>query len=215
MKFNRLQNHFISKHKEHAEADLSFFFNLKRNFEARTTLTSIFSSINNTNIRVLEASYQISLCIAKVVKDHTIGENLIKHLLSIFLKTGYKKSDEGVKMMPLSNNTVSRIIDEMGEEIEKQLIKIKKFSLQIDESTLRDSEAVLMSYVRYIENEEFKEEMIFCRKLKSTSKSKDIFDLLKCYFNEKQIPFNNIVSRSADSAPNMMGEKNGPKIDER
>jgi hypothetical protein len=49
--------------------------------------------------------------IAEVGKDHTIGENLIKPSLSIFLKTFCGKSDEGVKMMPLSNNTVSRKID--------------------------------------------------------------------------------------------------------
>ncbi|GFX56979.1 SCAN domain-containing protein 3 [Trichonephila clavipes] len=45
--------------------------------------------------------------------------------------------------MPLSKNTVSSRIDEMGEDIEKQLVeklKTRKFSVQMDESTLRDSE---------------------------------------------------------------------------
>ncbi|GFV36873.1 hypothetical protein TNCV_1701691 [Trichonephila clavipes] len=51
--------------------------------------------------------------------------------------------------MPVSKNTVSRRIDEMGENIEKQLVeklKTRKFSVQMDESTLRDSEAVLINY---------------------------------------------------------------------
>jgi hypothetical protein len=39
----------------------------------------------------------------------------------------------------------------MGEDIEAQLVnklKTKTFSLQIDEFTFRDSEAVLMTFVR-------------------------------------------------------------------
>jgi hypothetical protein len=61
------------------------------------------------------------------------------------------KGDEDVNIIPLSNNTVSRRIDEMGEDVEEQLVnklKTKTFSLQIDESTFRDSEAVLMAFVR-------------------------------------------------------------------
>ncbi|GFT48349.1 SCAN domain-containing protein 3 [Trichonephila clavipes] len=54
--------------------------------------------------------------------------------------------------MPLSKNTVSRKIDEMGEDIEKLVEKLKtrKFSVQVEESTLRDSEAVLILHVNDI-----------------------------------------------------------------
>ncbi|GFV64223.1 SCAN domain-containing protein 3 [Trichonephila clavipes] len=44
--------------------------------------------------------------------------------------------------MPLSKNTVSRRIDERGEAIEKQLVeklKTRLFSVQMDESTLREN----------------------------------------------------------------------------
>ena len=47
---------------------------------------------------------------------------------------------------------MSRRIDEMAEDVEKHLIaklQVKQFPLQLDESTLRDSEAILLAYVRY------------------------------------------------------------------
>ena len=50
--------------------------------------------------------------------------------------------------MPLSSNTVSKIIDEMREDIETQLTekpKSRYFSPQVDESTPRDSEVVLLA----------------------------------------------------------------------
>ncbi|XP_068220211.1 uncharacterized protein [Palaemon carinicauda] len=48
-----------------------------------------------------------------------------------------------------SNSSVSRRIDEMAEDVEKQLIshlQVKQFALQLDKSTLRDNEAILLAY---------------------------------------------------------------------
>lgn len=212
MKRGRLEAHLKTKHSAQANSDLNYFKTLKQKFENRATLKTLFTAKTATVNRTLEASYQISLLIAKSGKNHTIGENLIKPSISAFLKTVLEKDDKDVRAMPLSNNTVMKRIDEMSADIEKQLIeklKTRKFSIQMDESTLRDSEAALLAYVRYIENGEFAEEMLFCKLLESTTTSKDIYNKLKDYLNVNDISMQNITSCAADGAPNMMGKKNG------
>nr|XP_042905038.1 zinc finger MYM-type protein 6-like [Parasteatoda tepidariorum] len=57
------------------------------------------------------------------------------------------------KIKPLSNNTVSRLIDEMAADVESKLIKFMregKFELQIDDSTEIDNKAIVLAYVRFI-----------------------------------------------------------------
>ncbi|GFR32917.1 SCAN domain-containing protein 3 [Trichonephila clavata] len=92
-----------------------------------------------------------------------IHEDLIKPSISAFLKTVLEKDDNAVKAMPLSNNIVSIITDQMSDDNETQLVeklKSRYFSLQMDESTRRDSEIVLSISARYIDKSEFAEEML-------------------------------------------------------
>ena len=53
----------------------------------------------------------------------------------------HKPPEQVIKLIPLSNNTVQRRVDEMSDNIEEHLCMIFKtteFSLQLDESTLPD-----------------------------------------------------------------------------
>ena len=66
--------------------------------------------------------------------------------------------------IPLSNDTVQRRNDEMGDDVESQLVQILSktdHALQIDESTFRDNEALLMGYVRFVHEKETKKETLF------------------------------------------------------
>jgi hypothetical protein len=84
----------------------------------------------------------------------------------------------------------------------------RNFSIQTDESTVRNSEAVLLAYVRYTDNGEFAEEM-FCAALKTTTTGTDTYNKLKNYLDEAQIPMKNITSCATDGAPVMMCKKRG------
>ncbi|GFS51521.1 SCAN domain-containing protein 3 [Trichonephila clavipes] len=128
-------------------------------------------------------------------KTHTIGEDLIKPSISAFLKTVLEKVDNAVNTMPLSNNTVGRRIDEMSDDIETQLVEIQIFlTLQMDESTLRDGEVVLLIYERYIDKGEFAEEMVFCKSLETITSPADIYGKLNNYLRVSNIPEENITS---------------------
>ena len=50
-------------------------------------------------------------------KNHTIGEDLIKPSITAFHKTVLQKDYYAINAMPLKNNTVSKRIDELSEDI--------------------------------------------------------------------------------------------------
>ena len=108
------------------------------------------------------------------------------------MKTVLQKDDKDVSAMPLSNNTVSNRIDDMAKNVEEQLIetlKSRKFSLQMDESTFRNSEALLLTYVRYIDHEKFQEEMLFCESFETTVTAVDIYSKLKNYLDSNKYQY--------------------------
>ena len=87
--------------------------------------------------RGIKASYEISLLIVKSRKPHSIGEELIKPALSVFVSTVLQKGSDaaGVDLSPLSNDAVRRQIDEMATDVQEQLVsklQSKKFMVQID-----------------------------------------------------------------------------------
>ena len=81
MKKGRLEAHIMAKHPSAVNTD---FRSLKEKFEKRQTITNMFKTKTVSASRNLEASYEISLLIAKCGQNHTLGEKLIKPSISIF-----------------------------------------------------------------------------------------------------------------------------------
>ena len=88
------------------------------------------------------------------------------------------------------------------------ILKNTKFSLALDETTVCNSEALLLAYARLQYNTTM-EEMLFCESLQTTTTAKDIYNVVKKFMTDNGIPFNNLISVAADGAPNMMGSNKG------
>ena len=149
MERGRLENHLKAKHSIHVNSKLEYFKSIKEKFGKRATINALFSARSASKDHGLEASYGIYLLITKYVKNHAIEENLIKAAISTFLKVVLEKDDQDIQSMPLSNNNVSSRIDEMSCDVEVQFVENLKytiFSIQLDKSTVRDSETLLMAY---------------------------------------------------------------------
>uniref|UniRef100_UPI00358E1F13 protein FAM200C-like n=1 Tax=Myxine glutinosa TaxID=7769 RepID=UPI00358E1F13 len=61
----------------------------------------------------------------------------------------------------------------MSSDVEDKLcseLRSTHFAIQLDESILRDSEALLLCYVRFIRDQEMVEEMLFARSLQTDTK---------------------------------------------
>ena len=110
---------------------------------------------------LMEASYRVSLLIAKARKPHTIGEELImpcaKEMVSLIIGEDMVSK---LGIVPLSNNTVHRRICDMSEDITAQnVIKQSPWhAIQLDESMDIASCAQLMVWVRFIKDGDFVDE---------------------------------------------------------
>ncbi|RXN03066.1 SCAN domain-containing [Labeo rohita] len=152
MKPSRMKEHLMKIHPDKADKERSFFQALKEK-HGRRVISSLFTRTSSQNDSGLIASYNISLLIAKCGQSFTIGEKLVIPVIKEVISTVMERDPTQVlKSIPLSNDTVARRINEMGADTEEQLCAILRdspFSLQLDETTTSDNNALLMAYVRY------------------------------------------------------------------
>ena len=137
MKPFQLKRHFEKEHQTFNDRDVSFF---------QRQSQSVKKSLDTTGqtaitIRAaVEASYVVSLRIAKSKKPHTIGEELLlpctKDIVRLMIGADAVKK---LSSLSFSDNTVQRRIRKMSEDIKNQIVEQIKQSpiyvLQLDEST--------------------------------------------------------------------------------
>ena len=213
MKPAKLTRHFETKHKDFAGKHVDFF---KRKETELKSSKNILKSYSTYDKATLKASYQLSLRIAKTKKPFTVGEELV--LPCIVDATKAILGDKYAKQMqniPLSNDTVSRRIEDMASDVETQLLKKIHFSqifaVQLDESTDNTNKAILLVYVRFIDkdNKKLSEEFLTSIALQGNTTGKDIFKAIDGYFNLKNLSWKDCVGLCTDGAAAMTGHKTG------
>ncbi|KFD49828.1 hypothetical protein M513_09295 [Trichuris suis] len=212
MKPCKMKKHLLNAHPEYKDKPLEYLLSLKDSFHKRGTLPQNIGQCSQQLDKGILASYKISKLIAQTGNAHNVGESLILPSVSIIISDvmGLNARDT-VQAISLSNS-VCRSIDEMAHDIEDQLVALlqsKKFSLQIDETTLQDNDTLLMAYVRFWNANTLMEEMLFARKIRSDTKGLTIFGEIHNCFNENKIPFQNVIASATDGAASMGGRYRG------
>ncbi len=124
-----------------------------------------------------------------------------------------EKASEKLKLIPLSDNTVSRRIGDIAQNLEEQLIvrlkTAKDFAIQLDESTDIASSATLLVYVWYVWKGEFVEDLLCCLTLPSSTSAAHIFEELNAFMTKCGLEWVNCKGITSDSAANITGKNSG------
>ena len=159
----------------------------------------IFSNFLQTPAKAQLASFKVAYRIAKCKKLHIIAEELVLPAALDLVSTIGELVAQKLKAVPLSNNTISRRIDKILDDINDQLVaKIRgnKFSLQLDEATTSTSnkDVYLICYVRFIDNDDnIVKDLLFCKPILTNCSAHELFAILNNFFQENNLKWKDRV----------------------
>ncbi|XP_071040036.1 SCAN domain-containing protein 3-like [Parasteatoda tepidariorum] len=210
MKPSKLLRHLNAKHPGLKDKSLEYFERKKREHEGQKKFMMATTSIKESALR---ASYLVANRIAKAKKPFNIGEELILPATKdICREILGEAAVEKIAHVPLSASTVTRRIEEIAEDIEKQLLERINaspwYALQVDESTDIDSKAILLVYVRYPYQEDVYEDLLCALSLPTNTTGAKLFKSLDGYMS-RQLKWSFCVGICTDGAAAMTGRLSG------
>ncbi|XP_071979042.1 general transcription factor II-I repeat domain-containing protein 2-like [Engystomops pustulosus] len=172
-----------------------------------------FKKATKENDAAVEASYVVSMMIAKAGKSFKEGEFIKKCMLQAASIISPEKKGQ-FSNVSLSANTVAERISDLSSDIYDQLCeKIKCFSVYsvaLDETTDITDTAQLAIYVRGVDdNFEVTEELLSLVPMHGQTTAQEIFHQLCDAFQNAGLPWRKFVGITTDGAPSMIGRKKG------
>ncbi|GFT73897.1 zinc finger MYM-type protein 6 [Trichonephila clavipes] len=200
MKHNKLKSHFKTLHGEYINKTREFFEAKLKSYEKQKNILKKTLSVNE---KALLTSYKVSYKIARCKKPHTIAEDLILPAAIEIVETMFGDNlAKELQSIPLSNDTVSRRIDDITKDVEQQLfgkLRDKLFSIQLNEATDSNKDAHFIAYVRFWDGMSAVE-LLFCKPIKLKATAIALFDILNNFINEANFEWKNCVGICTDGA---------------
>ena len=115
--------------------------------------------------------------------------------------------------VPLSDNTISRRIDNMSADIESVVLeKIRiseKFALQLHECTDSSGHAQLLASVRFVDGDSIRENFLFGKVWPEKATGEEIFWVTSEYLEQGGLKWEKSTSAYTDGATAMVGRTKG------
>ncbi|KAL4100732.1 hypothetical protein QTP88_020766 [Uroleucon formosanum] len=208
---SKLKRHLFTKHSHLIDKNITYF---QRLLNSQNKQSKIMTTIVKISDKSQEASYVVAELVAKTMKPHTICEQLIlpacREIVKIFF--GIEAEQEILKI-PLSDNTISRRINDMSEDIEQQVLNklrdSRMFALQVDESTDISGKVQLLVFVRMVVDDDIIENFFCCKTLPKTTRGEDVFKVLDDHLLLVNLSWDNCIGICTDGAPSMTGSIKG------
>lgn len=211
MKPSKMRRHLETKHAHLKDKSEDFF---KRKKDEMANQTKLLQSNLTDNESLLKASYLLSHHISKCHAPFTMGEKLVMPSVvdacrEVFGPAAATKVSE----IPLSNDTVSRRIQDMAGDIESQVLARAHasdwFAIQLDETTDISNAAMLLVYIRYVHDGRFHEDFLCCKSLPQNTTAVEIFRVLDEYITGHGLLWDRCIGVCTDGAAAMTGRHSG------
>lgn len=210
LKPNKLRRHLETTHPEHKDKPVDYFRKKLINCRAQQ---SHFTKAASVPLNAQLASYKVAYRVAQCKKPHTIAEELILPSAIDMVSTMIDEATASkLKAIPLSNNTIARRINDMSKDIEEQLndkLRDSRFALQMDEATDSNKDCLLISYVRFIDGDDLREDLLFCKQVTTRATADELFKIIDIYLREADLKWEDCVGICTDGAQAMAGKRAG------
>ena len=184
---SKLSRHLETNHESLKDKPKAYFEDLvlQKDKEAKR-----FNKYIKLLERGLVASYKVAHLLAKRKKAHTDTKSVVAPSVSIIVEIILRSyAADTVSKVPLSNDTISKRIEDLSSDINDQICEhfnvqgqddeLPQFwALQVDEFTDSTGNTHLFAFIRFVKNESFVNQCLFCKELKTTTRGENSFGLV-------------------------------------